>query len=119
MTVVGCAGSVPGPASACSCYLIGQDGYRLLLDLGTGAAGPAQQYAAAAEIDAVIVSHAHDDHWADLVHLGYLRTQDSDYQPLPVIGPSDMPAVVCTNPDVFTAYVAAPGCARWGRSRCD
>lgn len=109
LTVVGCAGSVPGPASACSCYLVEQDGYRLLLDLGTGAAGPVQQYAAAAEIDAVIVSHIHDDHWADLVHLGYLRTLGSGYQPLPVIAPSDLPAVVCSNPDVYTASAAASG----------
>jgi ribonuclease BN (tRNA processing enzyme) len=108
LTVVGCAGSVPGPASACSCYLIEQDGYRLLLDVGTGATGPLQRYATAAEIDAVIVSHSHGDHWADLVHLGYLRTLDSDYRPLPVIGPSDLPGVVRANPDVYTASVAAP-----------
>jgi ribonuclease BN (tRNA processing enzyme) len=108
LTVVGCAGSVPGPASACSCYLVEQDGYRLLLDLGIGAAGPLQAYAAAAEIDAVIVSHTHDDHWADLVQLGYLRTLDRGYRPLPVLGPSDLPAVLRTNPEVYTATVATP-----------
>jgi ribonuclease BN (tRNA processing enzyme) len=108
LTVVGCAGSVPGPASACSCYLVEHDGYRLLLDLGTGAVGPLQQYATGAEIDTVIMSHTHDDHWADLVHLGYLRTLNSGYQPLPVIGPADLPAVVHRNPDVFTASVATP-----------
>lgn len=109
LTVVGCAGSVPGPDSACSCYLVEHEGYRLLLDLGTGAAGPLQRYTAPALIDAVIVTHAHEDHWADLTHLGYLRTLQQGYPPLLVIGPSDMPQVLRTNPDVFAATVAEPG----------
>ncbi len=32
LTVIGCAGSVPGPDAACSCYLLEHDGFRLLLD---------------------------------------------------------------------------------------
>ncbi|MDP9461497.1 MAG: MBL fold metallo-hydrolase, partial [Actinomycetota bacterium] len=40
LTVVGCAGSAPGPKSAASCYLVEHDGFRLLLDLGNGAFGP-------------------------------------------------------------------------------
>jgi ribonuclease BN (tRNA processing enzyme) len=106
LTVVGCSGSVPGPDSACSCYLVERDGYRLVLDLGTGAAGPLQRHVAAADVDAVIVSHVHGDHWSDLPHLGYLRTLSTPYHPLPVVGPSDMPEVLRTNPDVFTASVA-------------
>lgn len=114
LTVVGCAGSVPGPDSACSCYLVEQDGYRLLLDLGTGAAGPLQRYAAPAEIDAVVISHRHSDHWADLLHLGYLRTLPATYRPLPVIGPSDLPALLSDDPDVFACSVAEPGQRRLG-----
>ena len=93
VTVVGCSGSVPGPDSPCSWYLVEQDGFRLLLDLGSGSAGPLQTYVAPADVDAVVVSHAHDDHWSDLVHLGYLRTLLSSYRPLtakasPDSGPS-------------------------------
>jgi ribonuclease BN (tRNA processing enzyme) len=106
LTVVGCSGSVPGPDSACSCYLVERDGYRLVLDLGAGAAGPLQRHVAPAAVDTVIVSHAHGDHWSDLTHLGYLRTLSTPYHPLPVVGPSDMPEVLRTNPDVFTASVA-------------
>ncbi|MFC8943216.1 MBL fold metallo-hydrolase, partial [Streptomyces griseoincarnatus] len=50
LTVVGSSGSVPGPDSACSCYLVEQDGFRLLLDLGTGAVGPLQRYVAPADV---------------------------------------------------------------------
>ncbi|MFS8520038.1 MAG: MBL fold metallo-hydrolase [Micromonosporaceae bacterium] len=54
---------------------------------------PLQGYVAAADVDAVVVSHSHDDHWSDLVHLGYLRTLPSTYRPLtakasPDSGPS-------------------------------
>ena len=107
--MVGCSGSVPGPEQACSCYLVEQDGFRLLLDLGTGAAGPLQRYAAAEDIDAVVLSHTHGDHWSDLPHLGYLRTLPPSYRPLTVIGPSTMPEMLRTNPDVFAASVAGPG----------
>lgn len=109
VTVVGCSGSVPGPDSPCSCYLVEQDGFRLLLDLGSGSAGPLQTYVAPADVDAVVVSHAHDDHWSDLVHLGYLRTLPSTYRPLTVIGPSDAPQVLRRHPDAFDFSVAAPG----------
>jgi ribonuclease BN (tRNA processing enzyme) len=114
LTVVGCAGSAPGPASACSCYLVERDGYRLLLDLGTGAAGPLQRYAPASGIDAVIVSHTHGDHWSDLIPLGYLRGTVTPSPPLPVTGPSDLPAVLRDNPDTYTPSVALPGARAFG-----
>jgi len=45
LTIVGCSGSFPGPASPASCYLAVADGFRLLIDLGNGAFGALQQYA--------------------------------------------------------------------------
>ncbi|HEX6871604.1 MAG TPA: MBL fold metallo-hydrolase [Micromonosporaceae bacterium] len=113
LTVVGCAGSAPGPDSACSCYLVEADGYNLLLDLGAGAAGPLQRYVAPADVDAVIVSHQHSDHHADLTQLWRLRAVTAS-PPLPVIGPSDMPAVLRDAPEAFTATVAEPGQAKTG-----
>lgn len=109
LTIVGCSGSVPGPESSCSCYLVEQDGFRLLLDLGTGATGPLLRYAEPDEIDAVVVSHAHGDHWAGLVDLGYLRVRSASRRPLPVTGPSDLPPVLRTNPDVFAITTATAG----------
>nr|MBA2717467.1 MBL fold metallo-hydrolase [Propionibacteriales bacterium] len=69
LTVVGCSGSLPGPESAASCYLLeapyeGRT-FRLLLDLGSGALGPLQRYADLAAIDAVALSHLHADHCLD------------------------------------------------------
>ena len=113
LTVVGCAGSAPAPDSACSGYLIDADGYRLLLDLGAGAAGPLQRYADPATIDALILSHAHSDHHGDITQLWRLRAVSSA-PPLPITGPSDMPSVLTDNPGEFTATVARPGPARFG-----
>jgi ribonuclease BN (tRNA processing enzyme) len=66
LTVVGCSGSAPGPASAASCYLVEHDGFRLLLDLGNGAFGPLQALLDPAQVDAVHLSHLHADHCLDV-----------------------------------------------------
>lgn len=74
LTVVGCSGSVPGPASPASCYLLEADDadgrtWRVLLDLGSGALGALQRYCDPRAIDAVALSHLHPDHCADLAGL--------------------------------------------------
>ncbi|WP_062208665.1 MBL fold metallo-hydrolase [Demequina oxidasica] len=74
LTVVGCSGAVPGPASPASCYLIEADDaegrtWRVVLDLGSGAFGALQRYCDPLEVDAVAVSHLHHDHCADLAAL--------------------------------------------------
>ncbi|QNE22730.1 MBL fold metallo-hydrolase [Kribbella qitaiheensis] len=113
MTVVGCAGSAPGPDSAASSYLVEKDGYRLLLDLGAGAAGPLQRYASAEDIGAVILSHAHSDHWSDVTQLSYYRSKavrdGSDCGPLRIFGPANMNEVLTTNPVDFTATITQAG----------
>ena len=66
LTVLGCSGSVPGPDSPASSYLVEHDGYRLLLDLGSGAFGALQRHTDPAQVDAVVLSHLHPDHFIDL-----------------------------------------------------
>jgi ribonuclease BN (tRNA processing enzyme) len=44
LTVLGCAGTFPGPESPCSGYLVEHDGFRLVLDLGAGALGALQRH---------------------------------------------------------------------------
>jgi ribonuclease BN (tRNA processing enzyme) len=75
LTVLGSSGSVPGPGNPCSGYLVEHDGYRLLLDLGTGAFGELLRHRAAEDVDAVVVSHLHSDHVGDLASLAYAQEQ--------------------------------------------
>jgi ribonuclease BN (tRNA processing enzyme) len=90
MTIVGCAGSFPGPDSPASCYLIEADGFRLVVDLGNGALGALQRYCDLDSVDAICISHQHADHCIDMT--GYLVTQihhPLGHRPkLPVYGPA-------------------------------
>lgn len=77
LTVVGCTGSLPGPDSPASCYLVtahdGERDWRLLLDLGPGALGALQRHTDPLTIDAVALSHLHPDHCLDLTGLKVFR----------------------------------------------
>ncbi len=89
LTVIGCAGSFPGPDSPASCYLVEHDGFRLLLDLGNGALGALQRHIALTDIDAVVLSHLHADHCLDLCGL-YVAQRYHPQGPrdrIPVWGP--------------------------------
>lgn len=89
LTVLGSAGTHPGPGRACSSYLVESEGYRLLLDCGNGSLANLQRHIGAAEIDALIVSHLHPDHFADLYGLYYARRFHPDGpRPLDVYAPS-------------------------------
>jgi ribonuclease BN (tRNA processing enzyme) len=90
LTVVGCAGSFPGPDSPASCYLLEADGFRLVIDFGNGSLGALQRYAALTDVDAVCLSHLHADHCVDLYSYSIARTYHPDGQlpTIPVYGPA-------------------------------
>lgn len=90
LTIIGCSGSVPGPDSAASAYLVEQDGFRILLDLGSGAFGALQRHLDPAAVDAVVLSHLHADHCLDLTAMVVHRRHGVP-EPLPripVLGPA-------------------------------
>jgi len=93
LTVVGCSGSLPGPDSPASCYLLEapyEDGvFRLLLDLGSGAIGALQRYVDLRSIGAVAFSHLHADHCLDLCGFYVMRKHhpDGHWGRIPVYGP--------------------------------
>ncbi len=85
LTVVGCAGSFPSPTSPASAYLVEADDaegrhWRVMLDLGNGSLGPVQSLlgpeARLHDIDAVLLSHLHPDHFLDLCGLYVALTYD-------------------------------------------
>jgi len=73
LTIVGCSGSLAGPTSPASCYLVQADHggrtWNLVLDLGSGALGALQRHIDPTAIDAVVLTHLHADHCLDLCGL--------------------------------------------------
>ncbi|MBX6750953.1 MAG: MBL fold metallo-hydrolase [Micromonosporaceae bacterium] len=90
LTVLGCAGSFPGPESACSSYLVEADGFRLLIDFGTGSLSGLQRYATIKSVDAIVLSHLHADHILDACSYVVVRryAPDGPYPRLPLYGPA-------------------------------
>jgi ribonuclease BN (tRNA processing enzyme) len=66
LTVLGCSGSYPGPGQACSGYLVRYGGTTVWLDAGTGTLANLQQHVGLGDVDAIVISHAHPDHWSDV-----------------------------------------------------
>jgi ribonuclease BN (tRNA processing enzyme) len=96
LTVLGCSGSVPGPDSPASGYLIEAEGYRLVLDLGHGAYGALQRYVHPSQVDAVVISHLHADHCVDLTaYIVGLRYGGEGYR--------------CTGTDKRIPLIGVPG----------
>jgi ribonuclease BN (tRNA processing enzyme) len=89
LTVVGCSGSMPGPESPASCYLVEHDGFRLVLDLGNGAFGVLQRLVDPASIDAVFLTHLHADHCLDVAPLvvWHRYSGRSPARPVPLLAP--------------------------------
>lgn len=93
LTVVGCAGSFPGPDSPASCYLLEAphegDTFRLLIELGSGALGGLQRAVDLRDIDAVAISHLHPDHCLDMCGFYVVRKYHPDgaFDPIPVFAP--------------------------------
>lgn len=89
LTVLGCAGSFPGPDSACSAYLVEADDFRLLVDFGTGSLSALQRYASLTSIDAIILTHLHADHILDACSYVVVRrySPEGAYPALPLYGP--------------------------------
>ncbi|NLE82296.1 MAG: MBL fold metallo-hydrolase [Rhodococcus sp.] len=91
ITVLGCSGSVSGPDSPASGYLISApDSPPVVVDFGPGVLGALQRYADPSEVS-VLLSHLHADHCLDLPGLLVWRR----YHPTPptgkalIYGPSD------------------------------
>lgn len=85
LTVLGACGAWPEAGSASSGYLVEQDGFRLLLDVGYATFPRLLLRIAAEQVDAVFVSHRHPDHCADLNPLlRARRLSTTPPPPLPV-----------------------------------
>lgn len=73
LTIIGCWGGYPKANDASSGYLVEHDGFQLLLDCGSGVLAKMQNVIEPEQLDAVIISHYHPDHIADIGVLQHAR----------------------------------------------
>ncbi|OZI12501.1 hypothetical protein CEW92_06000 [Bacillaceae bacterium SAS-127] len=66
VTIIGCWGGYPKVNEASSGYLFEEEGFKLLVDCGSGVLSKLQQHVAPEELNAVLLSHYHADHIADI-----------------------------------------------------
>ena len=72
------------PDGACSGYLVEERETCLLLDCGNGVFSKLRQFRDYVDVDAVVISHLHADHFLDLVPYSYALTYAPRQQPVPV-----------------------------------
>jgi ribonuclease BN (tRNA processing enzyme) len=91
VTVLGCDGSYPGPGGATSGYLLACEDTRVWMDAGTGTLANLQRHVAIEDLDAVVISHEHPDHWSDLDHFAVACRWMIGRSGVPVYAPPSLP----------------------------
>lgn len=65
LTVLGSSGTYAAPGNPCSGYLVRSGDTSVLVDAGPGTLAALQEHIDPAELDAVLISHSHPDHWVE------------------------------------------------------
>jgi ribonuclease BN (tRNA processing enzyme) len=86
VTVLGKSPAWQDAGGACSGYLIEDGDTRLLLDCGNGVFAKLREHVDYVDVDAVLISHLHADHFMDLIPFSYALLLSPRQQPVPVAG---------------------------------
>ena len=87
LTTLGASGSYPSATSACSGYLLRHDGFTVWMDAGNGTLVELQKHVALGDVDAVVLSHTHPDHCADLYPFFFWLLFAERSRPVPIVTP--------------------------------
>lgn len=93
LTVLGSYGPYPPAGGACSGYLVRDSGVKILIDCGNGVLSRLQEHMEFWQLNAVVISHLHADHYSDLMIMRYglelAHEQGLRNEPLPLYAPSE------------------------------
>lgn len=84
LTILGKSPAWQDAGGACSGYLLQEGDATVLLDCGNGVFGKLRQFVDYVDVDAVVVSHMHADHFVDVVPYSYALIHAPRQQPVPV-----------------------------------
>jgi ribonuclease BN (tRNA processing enzyme) len=127
LTVLGTDGSYPAPGGCCSGYLLQAADFATWMDTGPGTLANLQLHVPLSRLGAVVVSHAHPDHWSDLEGLYVAMRYFLGRKGLPIYAPEGLrDLMVGEKPDgtfdwrvIGDGETAQVGPARWRWSRTD
>lgn len=71
LTILGNYGTFPAACGACSGYLVRNGSANVLIDCGNGVMSRVQNYCRIEDIDAIVLTHLHLDHMADIFVFKY------------------------------------------------
>lgn len=83
LTILGYMGAYPTAKNATSSYLVESQDFKLLIDIGSGAYQKLAQVMEPTDIDALLLTHYHFDHIADLGVLQYAFQLKPQFENLP------------------------------------
>lgn len=90
VTVLGCSGSYPGPGGACSGYLLDDGTTHVWVDAGPGSLANLQRHIDPEDLDAIVLSHEHPDHWSDLEGWAVVCQHRMERTGFPVYAPAGL-----------------------------
>ncbi len=98
ITVLGCGAAFPRAGGACSGFLVSSNGTNVWVDAGNGTFSNLQKHVSYREVDALVITHGHSDHIADVMPLMYALGFDPEREPtsVPVYAPFDIEPTLAT-----------------------
>ena len=86
LTVIGCSGTYSSADASCSSYLLRTPTTTVLVDAGPGSSMELQRHVSLEELDAIVISHEHPDHWTELPVLYHAYRYGIERADMPVYG---------------------------------
>ncbi len=89
LTVLGSSGTYAGPGNACSGYLVRSGTSTVWIDVGPGTLANLQRHISVHDVDAIVISHCHPDHWVELPVVRNLYKYIQFREGVPVYGTAE------------------------------